>query len=184
VQVKYALLGSRVMDRSRLIAAAADLFRWHGLDVRGWRLEFKRFGHRLGSCCSRERIIALNDYYAENNNEPLIIDTLLHEIAHALVGSSHGHGPLWKAMARKLGCTPKACSKKGVLIRPGNYQATCPTCQRRFNKYRRPKYVVGYYCPSCGKERGRLVFAARSSMKEAASEAKRNVDETCSKKLI
>ena len=152
------------MDRSRLIAVAAELFEQHGLAARGWLLEFRSYAHRLGCCSSRKRVIALNDYYAENNTEPPVIDTLLHEIAHALVGASHGHGPIWKAMARKLGCTPEACSKKGVLIRPGNYQATCPTCRRWFYKYRRPKYVVGYYCPSCGKERGRLVFASWSSM--------------------
>lgn len=57
------------MDKGRLIVVAAELFRRHGLDVRGWRLEFRRFGHRLGGCCSRKRIIALNDYYAENNDE-------------------------------------------------------------------------------------------------------------------
>jgi hypothetical protein len=63
-------------------------------------------------------------------------------------------------MARKLGCIPKACSKVGVLVRPGKWQASCPTCARQFHKYRRPKYVAGYYCPSCGKERGQLQFTA------------------------
>ena len=147
------------MDRSKVIGVAAELFRLHRLDVGGWRLEFRNYGHRLGSCCSRRRLIALNAFYADQNTEAHVLDTLLHEIAHALVGPSHGHGPIWKAMARKLGAVPKACSKTGVVIRPGKYQATCPTCARRFHKYRRPKYIVGYYCPSCGKERGRLVFS-------------------------
>ena len=149
------------MDRGRLIAVAAELLHRHGLDVRGWRLEFRRYGHRLGSCCSRKRVIALNDYYAENNGEGPVLDTLLHEIAHALVGPALGNGPVWKAMARKLGCIPKACSKTGLTLRLGNYQATCPTCAHQFHKYRRPK-PVRYYCPSCGKERGRLVFAPQT----------------------
>ena len=150
------------MDRGRLIAVAAELFQLHGLDAGGWRLEFRRFGHRLGGCCSRRRIIALNDYYADNNDERPVLDTLLHEIAHALVGSAAGHGPVWQAMARKLGCIPKECSKTGLTLRPGKYQATCPTCARPFYKYRRPKYVLGYYCPSCGEERGRLLFTAQA----------------------
>jgi predicted SprT family Zn-dependent metalloprotease len=150
------------MDRAKLVAVAADLFRQYGLDERGWRLEFRNYGHRLGSCCSRRRVIALNVFYADRNTEAHVFDTLLHEIAHALVGTLHGHGPVWKAMAVKLGAVPQACSKTGVLIRPGKYQATCPTCVRRFHKYRRPKYITGYYCPSCGKERGRLVFTAQS----------------------
>jgi predicted SprT family Zn-dependent metalloprotease len=148
------------MDRSRLIAVAADLFHLHGLDVRGWRLTFRNYAHRLGTCCSRKRIIALNSFYVENNDQTLVLDTLLHEIAHALVGPSLGHGPVWKAMARKLGCIPKACSKTGLTLRPGKYQATCPTCTHQFHKYRRPK-PVRYYCPACGKERGRLVFTRR-----------------------
>ena len=146
------------MDRSRLIAVATELFHLNGLDVRGWRLEFRRFGHRLGSCCSRKRVVAIDAFYADNNDEVHVLDTLRHEVAHALVGPSQGHGQTWKAMARKLGCIPKACSKTGILVRPGKWQARCPTCARQFHKYRRPKYVVGYYCPSCGKERGKLAF--------------------------
>ena len=69
------------MDRSRLIAVAAELFEQHGLTVRGWRLTFRNYAHRLGSCCSRKRIIALNDYYSENNDEKPVLDTLLHEIS-------------------------------------------------------------------------------------------------------
>src|SRR5262245_2425444 len=149
------------MDRSKLVIIAAELFRLHRLDVDGWRLEFRNYGHRLGSCCSRRRIIALNGFYADRNAESHVIDTLLHEIAHALVGPSHGHGTVWKAMVCKLGCIPKACSKTGILIRPGKWQAACPTCARHFHKYRRPRYTHGYYCPSCGKDKGCLVFTVQ-----------------------
>jgi predicted SprT family Zn-dependent metalloprotease len=149
------------MDRAKLVAIAGDLFKLHGLNERGWRLEFRNYGHRLGSCCSRRRIIALSAFYADRNTEAHVLDTLLHEIAHALVGPSHGHGTVWKAMARKLVCIPKACSKTGILVPPGKWQASCPTCARRFHKYRRPRYKHGYYCPSCGKDKGRLVFTAQ-----------------------
>lgn len=150
------------MDRARLVFIAGELFKQHGLDVRGWLLEFRNYGHRLGSCCSSKKIIALNDFYADHNTESNVLNTLHHEVAHALVGPSHGHGPIWKAMARKLGCIPKACGKMGVIIRPGKYQATCPSCGRPFHKYRRPKYVLGYYCPACGKEKGQLVFTVQA----------------------
>ncbi len=35
-------------------------------------------------------------------------DTVLHEIAHAIAGPEAGHGPLWKATARRIGATPRA----------------------------------------------------------------------------
>lgn len=150
------------MDRGKLASTAGELFKLHGLAFRGWRMEFRNYAHRLGSCCSRRRIIALNAFYADRNTEAHVLDTLLHEIAHALVGPSHAHGPVWKAMARKLGCNPKACSKTGIVIRPGKWQASCPTCTRQFHKYRKPRYKHGYYCPSCGKDKGRLVFSVQT----------------------
>ena len=39
-----------------------------------------------------------------------IRDTLLHEIAHAIVGPGHGHDALWQTAARRIGCTEKRCS--------------------------------------------------------------------------
>jgi hypothetical protein len=78
------------MDRAKLIAVGADLFQQHGLDLWGWKLEFRNYGHRLGTCCSRRRVIALNAFYADRNAEAVVLDTLLHEIAHALVGAKGG----------------------------------------------------------------------------------------------
>jgi hypothetical protein len=56
------------MDKGKLIAVAAELFHLHGLDVRGWRLEFRNFAHRLGCCSSQHKIIAINAYYNVNEH--------------------------------------------------------------------------------------------------------------------
>ena len=151
------------MDRDKLVAIAGQLFEQHGLTSRGWRLEFRNYADRLGCCCSKHSTIALNAYYVEHNEEAMVIDTLLHEIAHALVGSCLAHGPEWKAMAMRLGCFPRACSQTDVVMRPGKWQASCPTCARLFHKHRRPKYVTGYYCPSCGDKNGKLAFTVQIS---------------------
>ena len=37
-------------------------------------------------------------------------DTILHEIAHAIVGPGHGHDAVWQTAERRIGCTPKRCS--------------------------------------------------------------------------
>jgi len=147
-----------VMDRAKLVSIAGELFTQHGLTARGWRLEFRTYGQRLGYCCSRKQIIALDAFYAENNDDAIVLDTLLHEIAHALVGPWHGHGQVWKAMARRLGCVPKACGNDDVILRPGKYQAICPGCGRQFNMYRKPLFAGGYHCPACGEDQGKLVF--------------------------
>ena len=36
---------------------------------------------------------------------PAMTESLLHEIAHALVGRKHNHDAEWKAKAREIGCT-------------------------------------------------------------------------------
>lgn len=152
------------MNRDVLLGQAAALLDRYKLT--DWKIEFRKgTGNWLGRCVYWARTILINDYYAEHNSEAEVLDTLLHEIAHALT-PGHSHDKVWKAVARSLGAIPKACSNDNVIIRPGKYQATCPSCGRKFHKYRRPKYRCGsfdvspYYCsyPTCGKERGRLVF--------------------------
>ena len=39
-----------------------------------------------------------------------IRDTLLHEIARAIVGPGHAHDAVWRTAARRIGCTAKRCS--------------------------------------------------------------------------
>ena len=37
-------------------------------------------------------------------------DTLLHELAHAIVGPGHAHDAAWQTTARRIGCTAKHCT--------------------------------------------------------------------------
>ena len=50
-------------------------------------------------------------------------DTILHEIAHALAGAKARHGPAWKAIAKRLGATPKARAEEGEDVRAGREAA-------------------------------------------------------------
>ena len=38
-------------------------------------------------------------------DEAEVRETILHEIAHARVGASHGHDAVWQAEARRIGST-------------------------------------------------------------------------------
>ena len=40
-------------------------------------------------------------------NDEEIIDTVLHEIAHAIVGPGQGHNLIWKKKAIEIGCSGK-----------------------------------------------------------------------------
>ena len=44
-------------------------------------------------------------HYVRHADIDHIRDTILHEIAHALVGPCHGHDAVWRQKAREIGCT-------------------------------------------------------------------------------
>ncbi|MGH7477021.1 MAG: SprT family zinc-dependent metalloprotease [Longimicrobiales bacterium] len=59
--------------------------------------------------------IALNDALMDRGNERDLMDTLLHEMAHIEAFLYHGHsahGPVWKRIARRVGCEDRACADR------------------------------------------------------------------------
>jgi hypothetical protein len=95
----------------------------HGLTADGWTFEIDRATTRLGLCQYGPKVISMGTSYVGSADEPSVRDTILHEIAHALVGphvlthtgavvrsgrgrpAKTGHGWQWKVKAREIGCT-------------------------------------------------------------------------------
>jgi len=133
------------MDLIELEELAAAKIAEHGLE--GWSFRFGKAKRRLGLCNFREKRIEIAAYYAYHTAANLVLDTLLHEIAHALAGPSARHGPKWKALARRIGATPRACDDSpDTVVPPGDWQTTCPGCRKTFYRYRRPRTLSGYRC--------------------------------------
>ena len=65
---------------------------------------------RLGVCKFRTKRIEIVEFHALNNLPEKVLDTLLHEIAHALAEPATRHGPFWKAVAVQPGATPLSCA--------------------------------------------------------------------------
>ena len=109
------LCASTATDRkpraTRLNAVAAqarDLMDRHGLDE--WTFRFNTARKKLGECRAQQKLILLSRSHAVNDPPAQVTDTILHEIAHALAGPAARHGPAWKAIAHRLGATPKSCA--------------------------------------------------------------------------
>jgi hypothetical protein len=140
--------------------AAADLahefLARHGLLALGWAFAFNDRRMHAGFCDEEVKTIYLSSYFVESNPFSDVRDTLLHEIAHALVGCRHGHGPAWKAKCLELGCTPSRLCQ--AAMPPGRWRAACPGCAATFSRHRRPKVLTGY-CSDCGPERGPVCWA-------------------------
>ena len=126
---------------------AVSLMKQHNLLQKGWRFEFDNAKKRFGCCYYYERKITLSSELCKLNDESHIRDTILHEIAHALVGVGHGHDAVWKRKAIEIGCNGKRCydsSKTNNVKAP--YTANCSTCGKEYRRFRKPSSIH-----SCGK---------------------------------
>lgn len=133
------------MDLQELTETARREMAAQGL--RGWTFGLTRAKRQLGACKYRSKRIEISEYYAINSPVESVLDTLRHEIAHALAGPAAKHGPAWKAIAVRLGATPQACdSSDEIVVTPGDWQATCSSCAKTFHRYRMPKTLSGYRC--------------------------------------
>ncbi len=88
---------------------ARSLMDSHGL--KEWNLRFDESIRSLGKCNYRDRIISLSRSHVLDGKEEDIIDTILHEIAHAIAGPKARHGPEWKKVAIQIGATPRSYFK-------------------------------------------------------------------------
>jgi hypothetical protein len=122
-----------------------------------WTFTFNKSKCNMGLCRYGPRIIELSLHFVESNDRNLILDTLLHEIAHALVGPGHGHDAVWKRECLRLGARPERLSYE-VNMPAGRWQARCGGCGAVHHKHRKPKRLVGWFCIACGPVRGKLAW--------------------------
>lgn len=152
----------RLTERAaRVRELARALLDLHGLGA--WDFGFNSNVRRAGVCFYPHRgepgRVELSVHFAARNTDDEVRDTLLHEIAHALVGPGHGHDAVWKAKCREIGAKPEACYGDEVEMPRGRWRATCPGCARQFDRHRRPKRATGWFCRPCGPTSGAIRWA-------------------------
>lgn len=130
---------------------AIDLMYQHGLiGDKGWAFFWDNAKRRLGSCNHHRRIISMSKRLVEINDEIQVRDTILHEIAHALVDPAlPAHGTVWKIKAQSLGCSAERLAVGAVKVEP-TWEAWCPGCPFGFKiKRHRRNYKLMHR--TCGK---------------------------------
>ena len=126
---------------------ATKLMNQHGLLDKGWSFQFDNARRRFGCCNYTYRRITLSKHLVDLNSETRVQNTILHEIAHALVGHGHGHDNVWKRKALEIGCDGNRCyTEKNTIIVKGTLEAVCPKCGHVHRKFKTPKHQS-----SCGK---------------------------------
>ena len=155
-QVPYPLLDvvERVPERECTLAdvetLARDLFARHraesGLGAK-WSSGFDLSTARGGVCRYRDARIDLSVSYCLRATRAEIEDTLLHEIAHAIVGAQHGHDAVWQTKAHEIGCTAERCHD--VTHTVARWVGECG-CRRWFRQRLSRRLRHGAICRTCG----------------------------------
>ena len=124
------------MDTRDALALARRLLAEHGLS--GWTVGLDRAKTRAGACHYSRRLITLSAPLTRLHTEDDVRDTILHEIAHALVGPRHRHDAVWRAKALEIGCTGQRCVPADAPKVDGDWVGTCPS-GHEVHRHRRPQ---------------------------------------------
>jgi len=137
---------------------ARGLLEEHGLS--GWQFQIDNARQRCGSCHYQRREITLSRHFIKLNSATEIRITLLHEIAHALVGPGQAHGPQWQQAARRLGIPVQATTATAHMPEPA-WRLHCRNClQIVARRHRRSLKLANHRCAHCGPQLGLLEWQA------------------------
>ncbi|MFW5474700.1 SprT-like domain-containing protein [Knoellia sp. CPCC 206450] len=135
------------MEISSALALGRSLLREHGLEH--WRVTTDHAKTRAGVCRFGTRTISLSGPLTRLHDESEVRDTLLHEIAHALVGPTHGHDDTWRSKAVQIGCSGQRTVDASSPQVDGPWRGECPG-GHTYTRHRRPRRVLS--CRTCHPE--------------------------------
>ena len=93
--------------------ANAEIKLWLVYDT--WTFKWNNRKRSFGVCDHASKTIQLSKFLTESQPIAEVLDTIKHEIAHALAGSGHGHNHVWKRYCKVVGCNGLRASKKGKV---------------------------------------------------------------------
>lgn len=150
----------------QLIAELADsaLEDWKN-ELPHWNWQWNNNVSRLGCCKYDMQTIFLSLPWTKKVDDDEALDTLLHELAHAIVFMRYGinairrdgyHGRLWQKVCVELGVIPNRLTRTDVKMSDldvvPKWLVKCRTCGITTPYYRKPKYKIGrYICVPCKK---------------------------------
>jgi len=128
-----------------------------GLYEQGWRFKMSSAHRQMGVCKHGLKRIEFSKHFINSPWEE-VRDTILHEIAHALVGPKHGHGPVWQNKCIQIGANPRrTAGVEAVNESRPNFRWKCeyPGCGFKADRFRIKRHLIdNALCPRC-KAKGR-----------------------------
>ena len=143
---------------------AQETLQRYDLADEGWTFRWDRARRRFGSCDYGRKQITLSIHLAKLNTLAQCMDTVLHEVAHAIAGQKAGHGPAWKKACRQVGAQPERCYTLDEVNQPlSKYIRYCPCCGHATPLFRRSRKL--YACGKCCKKHNHGRFSSRYLLK-------------------
>jgi len=81
----------------------------HSYGFNDWSVKLTRATKTIAYVNASSKVMAMSMYWAVLLPDDLLIDTLLHEVAHVITRDKFGawakaHGPEWRSVCYKIGC--------------------------------------------------------------------------------
>jgi predicted SprT family Zn-dependent metalloprotease len=129
------------MSQSTARRLTAKALRDHGLIE--WQVTFNRMRTTAGQCRHGAKAIDLSLYLMAQRSFEDTLQTITHEVAHALT-PGHNHDYVWQRKHRELGGNGLRCFAH--VDKQAPWQGSCDRCGRHAERYRAPRTLVGWRC--------------------------------------
>lgn len=131
-----------------------------------WSFAFDNAKRRAGLCDYSRRRISVSRYLSARYDDETNHQTLLHEVAHALAGSSAGHGAGWKRVARELGYTGGTTHDGETAVELAPWIGRCPAGHIAYRHRRPPRATSCVRCAPRFDERYLFTWTRREIPRE------------------
>lgn len=169
------------MNKKTAMEKTYDYMKKEGLY--DWHFKFSNHKTLAGVCYYREQRIVLSEYYVLNNSDKEVINTMLHEIAHALAPRWEAHGKVWRKIFKDLlikynqPVNVSRCYDRSVKMPVGKYKITCTACGDYWTQHKKTSkikrafdndgYMIGRWHKACGMvSRDKLLVTKMNDRKE------------------
>jgi hypothetical protein len=130
-----------------------DLLIKYGLE--NWKCRINRGNNNWSAICRHSFKTIELSHKLIRCSEKYIIDTILHEISHAICGHKEAHGEKWKFVCEKIGCSGEVY---GINIQE-KYLAICNSCGYHHTRNELPLTKVScIFCSESYNEKFRLNY--------------------------
>lgn len=153
------LVSDRISSEDELKKATESIIEEFNLEIDVCVETSGRFKQKAGQYRHSERKVRISKHLLENHPEK-VIETLKHEIGHAVVLNRYGkrrtkpHGREWKSVMRELGVdNPEACHSLQLTEYSYLVRCTNPDCDVELGRHRKSRLVKKpqlYVCNECG----------------------------------